>query len=139
MARKRFSEREVIETLAWQGIFVTCFRCGNPFFVYNLTSLTAAVLAAAADERVMHMALKPEREHLHEYKLDGSDTPDNCRYSCQPCHAIITNGTNATSAGSSKQRIAKVRRILNPKKSRNPMKASGKKIPSRPFPKRVKT
>jgi hypothetical protein len=78
----------------------------------------------------------PEREHLHEIGLDGPDTPANCRYSCSDCHSIITNGKKATSAGSSKQRIAKVKRLRNPKPSRHPMPKSARKIPSRPFQKR---
>lgn len=136
MTRKRFSEREVLEALAWQGIFVTCHRCKEQFFVYNLNTLSDAFTAAALGQRVMHMAKKPEREHIHEYKLGGPDTPANCRYSCSECHSKITNGTKATSAGSSKQRIAKVKRLLNPKPSKRPMQENGRKMQSRPFPKR---
>lgn len=138
MSRKRFSELQVLETLAWQGIFVTCHRCKEPFFVYNLNTLSDAITAAALGQHVMHMARKPEREHLHEYALGGPDEPANCRYGCSECHAIITNGTKATSAGSSKQRIAKVKRLINPRKSKHPMPKSKRKMPSRPFQKRVK-
>lgn len=116
MTRKRFSEKEVLETLAHQGVFVRCFRCTEPFFRID----------ADGD---MLMQRKPEREHLHEIALRGPDIPANCRYSCKGCHATITNGTKATSAGSSKHRIAKVRRLRGENKPR-----VKKRMPSRPFP-----
>ncbi len=125
MTRKRYSERQVLETLAWQGIFVCCYRCGEPFWI-------------EAGEGCLYRQLDPEREHLHEVALDGPDIPANCRYSCSNCHNLITNGTKATSAGSSKQRIAKVKRLQNPEASKRPMKSSGRKMPSRPFQKRSK-
>ena len=99
MSRKRFSERQVIETLAWQGVYVRCFRCHAPFFT------------PAPTGGMFNLSDKIEREHIHEIALGGPDVPKNCRYSCAPCHEIITNGTKATSAGSSKQRIAKVNRL----------------------------
>jgi hypothetical protein len=103
--RRKFSETDVIETLAHQGIFVPCHRCRD-FFFY------------ADPHGEIRMLLKPEREHLHEIALGGADTPRNCRYSCERCHAIITNGYAATSAGSSKQRIAKVKRLRGETKGR---------------------
>ncbi len=130
MTRRRFSERDVIETLAWQGILVPCFRCGAPFFTPSL------------DDGMFNLTDKIEREHLHEVALGGPDTPKNCRYSCSACHNKITNGTKATSAGSSKQRIAKVKRLrretcTGPKKKipSRPLKGGGK-MQSRPFQKR---
>lgn len=123
MSRKRFNEREVIETLAHQGVWVTCFRCRNPFF---------GTLAG-----IVYQLLNIEREHLHEIKLGGPDVPYNCRYSCKPCHDKITNGTKATTAGSSKQRIAKVARLLSPRKSKRPMQKPQRKLASRPFQKRL--
>lgn len=125
MTRKRWSERDVIETLAWQGIIVTCFRCGEPFVEFPATF-------------AFRWLRLPEREHIHELKLGGQDAPFNCRYSCKECHSKITNGTKATSAGSSKHRIAKVKRLRNPKPSKHPMKSSGRKLQSRPFQKRQK-
>lgn len=133
MARKRFSEREVLETLAWQGIIATCFRCGKPFFTPSTT------------ENLWHV-LPMEREHLHEYKLGGDDKPYNCRYSCKECHAKITNGTKATTAGSSKHRIAKTKRIAAGGRKRKgpPIKSRGfsklkQKFPKgRSFQKRIK-
>lgn len=111
MSRKRFSERQVIETLWYSGITITCFRC----------------------HRLLDPADKIEREHILEIALGGKDEPSNCAYSHKECHAKITNGTKATTAGSSKQRIAKVARILSPRKSRRTMPKSGRKIPSRQF------
>jgi len=123
MTRKRFTEREVIETLAWQGVIVRCFRCNAPFYT------------PSPDGGMFNLSDKIEREHLHEVGLDGPDIPANCRYSCGPCHLVVTNGTKATSAGSSKQRIAKIKRLANPRPSKRPMVNSGKKMASRPFPK----
>jgi hypothetical protein len=96
MGRRRFSEREVIETLAWQGLVIRCYRCGH-------------LIAAADGKAVVWPFGLAEREHLHEVKLGGPDVPGNCRYSHKGCHARITNGTPATTAGSSKHRIAKTK------------------------------
>lgn len=114
MTRKRFSESEVIHTLMHQGTLIWCYRCKVRFELND----------------------KIEREHLVEVALGGADIPFNCAYSHASCHAKITNGSKATTAGSSKQRIAKVRRIQNPKPSKHPMRNSGRKIASRPFAKR---
>lgn len=86
--RRRFTEREVIETLWMQGARIPCFRCRED----------------------LHPA-DAEREHLNELALGGKDEPRNCRYSHFWCHAIQTNGLPATTAGSSKAKIAKVKRI----------------------------
>ncbi len=113
MSRKRFSERDVLATLMIQQV-IFCFRCK---------------MAVTDPNHV-------EREHILEIALGGKDEPANCAYSHAWCHKAITNGTKATTAGSSKQRIAKVERLRNPKPSKRPMKNSGRKLPSRPFPKR---
>lgn len=116
MSRKRFSESEVIETLYSCGIDVPCYRCKEPLHGHKI-----------------------EREHITEIALGGADEPSNCAYSHAKCHKVVTDGTKATSAGSSKQRIAKVKRILEPKPSRHPMpKTPKRKWPSRGFQKRVK-
>lgn len=117
MSRKRFSERDVMESLIRQGVSVFCYRCKREI---SATECRAGMM---------------EREHLIEIALGGPDAPTNCVYSHKSCHAIVTNGTKATTAGSSKQRIAKVRRLRNPKPSRHPMSKSNRKIPSRPFQK----
>lgn len=131
MSRKRFNEKDVIETLAWQGWFVSCFRCARPFLEQVVQSGTSGMFKWNAI---------PEREHIHEIALGGDDAPNNCRYSCKECHAVVTNGTKATSAGSSKHKIAKVRRLRGETKGRPKKKwAAGRKIPARQFQKRPKS
>ncbi len=103
MTRKRFSERQVIETLWYGGMAITCYRCN----------------------KVLDPLDKIEREHILEIALGGEDEPSNCAYSHRECHAKVTNGTKATSAGSSKQRIAKLKRLANPQPSKRPMKSRG--------------
>jgi hypothetical protein len=91
VSRRRFSEIEVIETLLIQGETIRCFRCKEPLTL--------------EDVRTKNI----QKEHLHEHALDGPDKPFNCRFSHKPCHSIITNGTPATTAGSSQHRLAKTR------------------------------
>lgn len=91
MTRRRFSEREVIATLIHQGVEVRCYRTKEPITLESVKRL--------------------EREHVHEVGLGGADEPENCRYSLSEAHAIVTNGTKATSAGSSKHKVAKDRRL----------------------------
>ncbi len=93
VTRKRFSERDVLLTLIWQGIVIPCFRCKRPISQSDIENGNC------------------EREHLHEIELGGADEPFNCRYSHRdaPCHHTATNGPPSTSAGSSKNRIAKTR------------------------------
>jgi hypothetical protein len=85
--RRRFTEREVLECLVRQGAIIPCKRCRIAFTV--------------------EAARTAEREHLVEIGLGGSDTVENCAYSHGDCHAVQTNGLPATTAGSSKNRIAK--------------------------------
>src|SRR5262245_54724905 len=87
MARKRFTERQALECAIQQGAVIPCYRCKTPFTVETVRTA--------------------EREHIHEIALGGADTVANCAYSCKACHALVTNGTGATSAGSSKNRAAK--------------------------------
>lgn len=108
MRRRRFSERDVLATLLRQAP-ILCFRCKQP----------------------MEKAEDIEREHLCEIALGGEDAPHNCAYSHKWCHFAVTNGTKATTAGSSKQRIAKVKRLRGETKNK-----PKKRIPSRPFQKR---
>lgn len=91
--RRQFREIEVIETLLIQGVIIPCYRCKIPFTLEDVR------------------ARNIEKEHLHEVILDGPDMPDNCRFShaAAPCHHTVTNGTKATSAGSSKHKAAKIR------------------------------
>lgn len=135
--RCRFSEKEVIETLAHQGIIVTCFRCKK------------ALIVRGGDGN-LYWVDGCQREHVTELAIGGADAPHNCAYSHDGCHSKITNGTKATTAGSSKHIIAKVKRLRgetgNGPKRRIPSKPFTKskrklpngKIQSRPFQRRKK-
>jgi hypothetical protein len=90
MTRKTFSERMVLTVLLKQGAEILCPRCEKPIMLGH----------------------KIDREHFHELALGGADDVENCFYSHAECHAIATNGTKATSAGSSKHRIAKSKRMI---------------------------
>src|ERR1043165_4466018 len=92
--RRRFKEWEVIATLIHQGIVVTCFRTKQPF---TLETVKTA-----------------QREHLIDRAVDDRpeyDTPEYCRYSLKQAHAVVTNGTKATTAGSSKHIAGKMKRF----------------------------
>lgn len=108
MRRKQFTEQEVLESILCNHGNFFCYRCKQAFVPWD----------------------DIEREHLTELALGGEDTPINCAYSHKDCHAKVTNGTKATTAGSSKQRIAKMKRLTG-----ETPKRKGRKIPSRPFPK----
>ena len=117
MKRRKFSEKDVLETLRCSGYIIRCFRCGEELDTFD-------------------PAVKIQREHVTELALGGKDEPSNCAYSHKACHDRITNGTKATTAGSSKQRIAKVRRLRGENKPK--MKRAwpaGRKLQSRPWPK----
>jgi hypothetical protein len=107
MTRSAFSERKVIETLIRRGAVIPCYRCRAAFTLEDVPFI--------------------EREHLVEIALGGDNTPENAAYShgqrsAQRCHGIVTNGNGATSAGSSKHRIAKTNRITG--KTKDGKKAS---------------
>lgn len=147
MSRVAFSQRKVIETLIHQGVEIRCFRTREPITLENVRRLER--------EHLVELGLiEPERRHLY-------DTPEYCRYSLKEAHAIVTNGTKATTAGSSKHRIAKTDRL---EKARLALQNSGqaredkakrkwptprplrgrsawpesRPLPSRPFPKKRK-
>jgi len=106
MSRRRFKEWEVVETLLRQGAVIKCPRTGQ----------------------IMRPGDEIEREHFHEIGLGGKDEIENCFYSLKAAHNIVTNGTKATTAGSSKHKIAKVKRLAQGGRKRR-----GRRIPSRPF------
>src|ERR1700690_1197343 len=115
MKRKRLSEGDVLRVLIEQGALIPCYRCRVAFI---------------CGDRI-------EREHLIELALGGEDTLENMVYSHKSCHHEITNGTKATTAGSSKQRIAKVRRLRGENKPKMKRKwPAGRKRQGRPFQKR---
>lgn len=89
---------DVIESLLHQGVRIECYRTKERVTLANFRDL--------------------EREHLCElglYKTPeekaAHDTPEYWRWSFSEAHAKITNGTKATSAGSSKHRVAKAKRM----------------------------
>lgn len=127
--RKRFTERAVLETLLHQGAVLLCHRCKVPF---SLSKDAPGQDGVPAWRRFQdqHWVGRAEREHLHEHGLDGPDVPANCRYSCATSHKVVTFGTKATSAGSSKHRMAKADRI-----ARGGNKPRGRKMRSRGFDK----
>lgn len=89
---------DIIESLLHQGVRIECFRTKARVTLANFRDL--------------------EREHLCElglYKTPeekaAHDTPEYWRWSFSEAHARITNGSKATSAGSSKHRVAKAKRM----------------------------
>lgn len=95
--RRKFRDWEVIACLIFQGVDVRCYRTGERITLENVKRLQK--------EHLIELALiAPEQRHLH-------DVPGNCRYSLAEAHAIVTNGTKATSVGSSKHKIAKMKRM----------------------------
>jgi hypothetical protein len=111
MTRRRFSERDCAKTwLQDPRTKLFDFRTGEPITLENVAQI--------------------EREHLHEIALGGPDVPENCRYSLKGSHKIATNGTPATTAGSSKNRIAKAN---NPNRKENFIVR--KRAPGEPKPK----
>lgn len=66
-------------------------------------------------------------DHIHALVHGGAHTSANLRPMHGRCHLEKTK--RDISANS------KVKRLRNPKPSKRPMRSSGRKIPSRPFPK----
>lgn len=120
--RKRFTDRQVLETLLHQGVVILCHRCDVPFSLEKDEDVEAGGFMIASQPNP-HWVGRVQREHLHEHGLDGPDTPANCRYSCEASHKVVTFGTKATTAGSSKARMAKADRIA----------AGGRKPKGKPF------
>ena len=50
-------------------------------------------------------------DHTLAHALEGSDGPENIRCLRADCDKIVTNGTKATTAGSTKHTVAKVKRL----------------------------
>lgn len=122
MKRRRFSELDVLETLVRQGVEIRCYRTKELITLDTVRQL--------------------EREHVTELGLGGDDDPTNCVYSLSAAHYIVTNGTPATTAGSSKNKIAKTKRIPQKMTVQKPdlgqpkllRSKRGRKIQSRDFP-----
>jgi hypothetical protein len=69
--------------------------------------------------------------HINELEISGDDSLDNIVAVHRACHKILTGGTPATSLGSSKHRIAKVKRLEKRRLGGETKKK--RKIPSRPM------
>ena len=108
--RRKPSEGEVLNTLLQQGARIICPKCLDLFLVGQ----------------------KFHRHHFQEIALGGKDEVSNWVYLHADCHNEVTNG-KATTAGSSKNKIAKVRRI-----AAGGRKRKGRAIPSRPFPPKLR-
>lgn len=119
MARKRLSEREVIDVLVAQdvAIWCPCPRCQEEIDGPRLIACGAQAI----------------REHLHQLATGGADKPENWQYWHIACSKRKTSGTKATSAGSDAHARAKIRRLKGEANKR-----PKRKWPSRPFPKRKK-
>ena len=68
-----------------------------------------------------------EWDHIIEWWLSKDSSAGNCQPLCPVCHGIKTNGTKATTAGSSKQIAAKHRRLTgkNKPKRKRPIPSRG--------------
>ena len=89
--------------------------------------------AVSAARKWFVPADKVEREHFVEIGIRRARMVlTNCLYSHKSCHAVVTNGTKATTAGSTaKQRIAKVKRLRG-----ETFNGPKKQISPRPFQKK---
>lgn len=129
MSRRKFSEKDVLRTLLHQGVEIRDFRTGELITLENVNQV--------------------EREHLVELGLAKTDVekrkfdqPKYCRYSLKTSHDIVTNGSGATTAGSSKGRVSKAKRIERTGKMAvikllpGDSATAGRKRPKRPIPSR---
>lgn len=73
-----------------------------------------------------------EREHVIPLALGGTDDPLNAAYSLAAAHKKQTNGTKATSYGSDKHAIAKIKRL-----KAGGRKSKGPKLKSKGFNKQL--
>ncbi len=87
------------------------------------------VYCSWCDEQI-HVGHPIEWDHVHALVHGGEHCFTNLRpIHADPCHKEKTKADI--------QANAKVKRIIADKPSRRPMKSSGRKIPSRPWPKRA--
>jgi len=103
---------------------------------------------------ICHVMLYPDEprilEHMVPHELGGKSDESNLRYVHAECARKKTNGNAATSADGDIHKIAKgkrlkreheehVARVLGKGEERQPyVRPRSRKIPSRPFPKKVK-
>jgi hypothetical protein len=112
MARRHFSERDVLETLLRTGHKLFCFRSHEPITLDNVRTV--------------------EREHVTPIALGGADNPTNCAYSFRSAHKVQSFGGGATTADSDIGKIAKTKRIAKGKMAVNkPQPGEPKTAPKR--------
>jgi 5-methylcytosine-specific restriction endonuclease McrA len=117
-----------------------CRKCGYGSAIRRRSETPAMVRRILFRQGVVPCCLcgkrlKPEdkviREHMHALALGGPDEEDNMGYAHEECAARKTNGTPATTYGSDKHAIAKVKRLRGETKQDRPKR----KIQSRGFDK----
>ena len=86
MKRRRLTERQVIDVLLAQGVFIICV-CPACYKGWR---------ASGAFKRITKGS-DAIREHVHQLGVDGTDTPDNWQYWHVDCSHRKTHGTPATS------------------------------------------
>jgi hypothetical protein len=90
MPRRALSQENFVRMLLAQGAVIPCGCCKKP-------------ITDAKNIR---------REHLNEYKISDDDSVGNQQlWHAYPCSHKKTNGTKATTLGSSKHIIAKAKRL----------------------------
>lgn len=116
MARRALSQSNFVKMLLAQGAIIPCGCCGKPI----------------VDPKNI------EREHLNALKISGDDSVDNQQlWHKRPCSQIKTNGSKATSYGSDKHAIAKVRRLTGQTKEGPKRQWPSRPIQSRGFDKKA--
>jgi len=107
---KPISRKMAVDCLLHQGGvgFIYCGICGSALFPNDNIQF----------------------DHIHAIVHDGPHEYQNIRPVHAECHKIKTKADI--------QANAKIKRLINPRPSKRPMKSGKQKIPSRPFQKRVK-
>lgn len=96
--RRQGSWRDHLEALLHQGVQLFCWRTKRPITFENL-----------------HLVQREHEPALCLFKTwaqkRAADIPANWRFSLSDAHAVVTNGTKATTKGSTKGIAAAVKRI----------------------------
>lgn len=103
-------------------------RSETPAMVRRILFRQGVVPCCLCGKRISP-ADKVIREHIHALALGGADEEDNMGYAHEECAARKTNGNGATTYGSDKHAIAKVKRHRGETKQDRPKR----KIQSRGF------
>ncbi len=102
LSRRRLTLADQVTILARQA---KCPKCGQP--LGNVKGI--------------------DWHHPNELAISKDDSVENRSGMHKDCHAVVTNGTKATSAGSSKHKVAKVRRLVK-KGVRHGQKMAAKEV-----------